>query len=282
MKCALCFIIGVFMMARVVAQDGPKPLFPDDPEGLKLPVAVPRMVDTNGNVVAIDERYTTRAYYERASQYILREMNDAARELQLPDETLPLSGTNASFGATGYGRSLMMGILGGGQTKNYVYYFNYGRKFSEVDWLNWENFCFSARRSPLPIQQFDTNAPYQLATQWLAKASMDVAGLNRDCKIQVAVDPWVNELATLGDKPDKTFVPVYFIGWTPRDNHETGAAHVELYLPTKKLLQFCVMDPKYNLRKLLVITNVDAVFPGKGQVTILPPPQIIDAEPIPN
>ncbi|HTV63106.1 MAG TPA: hypothetical protein VMH30_11115 [Verrucomicrobiae bacterium] len=265
------------LFVSTVAAQEIKPLFPDDPKGLRLPQALPRMVDANGDVVWIDERYTTTAYYEQASQYILREMNDAAKELRLPDETLPLSAANTSYGATGYGRSLKFGSLGSGMTKNYVYYFNYGGKFSEVELLNQEQFCMDARNSPLPIKQLDTTTPYQLATQWLAAASMDVAGLNRDCKVQVALDPWVNGLAMLGDKPGKDFVPVYFIGWTPRDHHEVEAAHVELYLPTKKLLQFCVMDPKYNLRKPLVITNMAAVFPGKGEVTILPPPKNINA-----
>ncbi|HXC37256.1 MAG TPA: hypothetical protein VNV43_15375 [Candidatus Acidoferrales bacterium] len=272
----LVSICGLFVL--MAAAQELRPRFPDDPRGLKLPAALPRMVDTNGNVVWIDEHYTTRAWYDLASQYILQEMNDAAKELQLPDETLPLSAANAAYGAAGYGRSLTMGILGSGKTKNYIYYFNYGRKFAEVDWLNWEQFCFDARNSPLPIKQLDTATPYQLATQWLAAASMDVAGLNRDCNVQVALDSWVNGVAKLGDMPDKTFVPIYFISWTPRDHHEAEAAHVELYLPTKKLLQFCVIDPKYNLRKPLVITNMDAVFPGKGEVTTLPPPKIINGE----
>lgn len=268
-------VCGLFVLT--VAAQEIKPLFADDPKGLKLPPALPRMVDTNGNVVWIDERYTTTAYYDQASQYILREMNDAANELQLPDEALPLSATNANYGAAGYGRNLKFGFLGSGLTKNYTYHF--GRaKFSGVDFLNTEQFGFAVRNSPLPIKQLDTAAPYQLATQWLAAASMDVAGLNRDCKAQVALDPWVNGLARLGDKPGKNFVPVYCIWWTPRDHHEVEAAHVELYLPTKKLLQFEVDDPKYNLRQLLVITNMAAVFPGKGDITTLPPPKIINGE----
>jgi len=284
MKIALtASICGLF--AVTVAAQELRPLFPDDPRGTNLPPALPRMVDANGNVIAIDDRYNSPAYYDLASQYILHEINDIAKELQLPDETLPLSATNASYDATGYGRSLKFGILGSGMTKNYSYSFGCDRKFSGVQFLGWEQFCFDARKSPLPIKQLDTVTPYQLATQWMAAASIDVAGLNRDCKVQVALEPWVNGLATLGDKPSGSFVPVYFIWWKPLHPHEMGrrmgddveAAHVELYLPAKKLLQFGVSDPKYNLRKPLVITNMAAVFPGTGRVTTMPPPRTIDA-----
>ena len=90
----LVSICGLFVL--MAAAQELRPRFPDDPRGLKLPAALPRMVDTNGNVVWIDEHYTTRAWYDLASQYILQEMNDAAKELQLPDETLPLSAANAA------------------------------------------------------------------------------------------------------------------------------------------------------------------------------------------
>jgi len=49
----------------------------------------------------------------------------------------------------------------------------------------------------------DTNAAYVMATQWLAKAGMDVEGLNRDSE-RVDVITW-----ELGDK----FVPVYVVRW---------------------------------------------------------------------
>lgn len=277
MKHALLFAMGVLIAGTVVAEDVPdiKPLFPDDPKGLKLPAAVPRMVDRDGNVVAIDNRYTTPAYYEVASQYIRQEMNDVAGKLQLPDETLPLTSANARYGATGYGRSLTMEILGSGSTANYVYSFSHGNKFSEVELTAEEQFCRDAGNSPLPIKQFDTTAPYQLATQWLAAVSMDVAALNRDCEVHVAVDPFWNQLSKLGDKPAKTFVPLYLVWWVPRDHHEVEAASVELFYPTHKthrLLDLVVSDAKYNVRKPLVITNVAAIFPGTGRVTLLPKP----------
>jgi len=46
-----------------------------------------------------------------------------------------------------------------------------------------------------------------------------------------------------------------------------SVADVELFLPTKKLLQLDVDDPKYILRKPLVFTNLASLFPGTGRVT---------------
>ena len=120
----------------------------------------------------------------------------------------------------------------------------------------------------MPIAQMDTNAAYQLAIKWLMAAHMDVKGLNHDCKARVALSPSWNGLADLGDIPQKDFVPIYYVWWTPLENDAPGnsPAQVELYLPTKSLLQFDVYDPKYILRKPLVFTNLAVLFPGVAPI----------------
>jgi hypothetical protein len=122
----------------------------------------------------------------------------------------------------------------------------------------------------------NTNSAYQLASRWLAAVSMDVKGLNRDCKVHVALSPFWNGLVHLGEKPQKQFVPIYFVWWTSPTNDLEGhgnVAYVELFAPTKTLLQLCVSDPKYILRKPLEFTNLDSLLPGTAPVIKLPPPQ---------
>jgi hypothetical protein len=97
-----------------------------------------------------------------------------------------------------------------------------------------------------PLNRIDTNAAYQLATQWLSAVSMDVAGLNQDC--HRSIRPWIPEGAT------NYFVPVYRVSWG-KDGEPV--ALVELFLPTKTLRDLRVEKSKYILRKPIVITNLD-------------------------
>jgi hypothetical protein len=56
------------------------------------------------------------------------------------------------------------------------------------------------------------------------------------------------------------FVPVYHVGWKIPASNEFGwhtVASVELFLPTKTLLDMTITDPKYILEKPLVISNTD-------------------------
>jgi hypothetical protein len=117
----------------------------------------------------------------------------------------------------------------------------------------------------------NTNEAYQLAIQWLAAASIDVNGLNRDCKAHVALSPYWNGLSRLGQKPKKNFVPIYYVWWTsPKNDVEGygGVASVELFPPTKKLLQLSVDDPKYILRKAVVFADLDSLFPGTAPIAV--------------
>jgi len=52
-----------------------------------------------------------------------------------------------------------------------------------------------------------------------------------------------------------------------------------LFLPTKKLIQMSVHDPKYILRQPLVFTNLSSLFPGTGRITVLPKPSGVVGSP---
>jgi hypothetical protein len=156
-------------------------------------------------------------------------------------------------------------------TSNYVYLVGRNNKLSELDVAGYDQTCLRLNKTSLPVEQMDTNAAYQLATQWLATVSMDVNGLNRDCKAHVAVSAFWNGLAKLGQVPQKTLVPIYFVWWTSPKNDAEGfgdVAYVELFLPTRKLIQMSVGDPNYILRNPLVFTNLASLFPGTGRITV--------------
>jgi hypothetical protein len=280
MNTSLSLICLSIVLQTTLAQESPpvpKPLFPEDPKGLNFPAAVPRMVDTNGNVVWIDEQFTTKAYQRAAFLLVLQEANRVAKELTLP-EKLPIAESNLVETFIGpFGYNYVYKRVGNITTRNYWYGIEEGNKFSGLTIANYDQICIRIRdQGALPIEQINTNAAFHLAAQWLTAASMDVKGLNRDCKAHIALSPFWNGLAHLGEMPQKRFVPIYYVWWTSPENDQEGhgsVASVELYAPTKKLLQLSVSNSKYILRTPLIFTNLDSLLPGTAPVINLPPPQ---------
>jgi hypothetical protein len=264
----------------------PKPLFPDDPKGTGLPPGVPRMVDAQGNVISINHRFTTPQYRQAAVRLLLQEANRVAGEMQLANETLPITEANVQgLTVTPFGFSYIHKSIGVVCTSNYVYLVSKGDKFSGLVVADYDQTCLQLEKTSLPLAQMDTNAAYQLATQWLETASMDVNGLNRECKAHMALSTYWNGLTRLGQVPAKNFVPMYYVWWTSPKNDADGfggVADVELFLPTKKLIQMNVDDPKYILREPLVFTNLNSLFPGTGRVTLLPKASIDIGSPGPS
>jgi hypothetical protein len=277
------FILFLFNFALIsgiaLAQEAPvpKPLFPDDPKGLKLPAAVPRMVDTNGNVVWIDEGFTTRAYQREAFKLVLQEANRVAKELRLP-EKLPITETDlVEAVVTPFGFNYLHQRIGSVTTKQYCYFVSYGNKFNDLEGTHQTEDCYKFQDSyTWPVSRVNTNEAYQLATQWLAAVHMDVKAMERDCRITIKPDN------VYVHPPRGKFVPIYDISWVRKGYVPNGdvrnmisndVASVMLFTPTKTLLQLDVMDPKYILRKPLVFTNLDSLLPGTAPIITLPPAQ---------
>lgn len=254
----------------ILAQLPPRnqPIDLDDPKGVQLGPGVPRTVDTYGNVIYIDLDFTTRQYEQAALKLIIQEANRVAEEMQLP-ENLPITESNIAAEYIGtFGFNYRTRKLGGIATTNYAYFVSSDYKFNNLCIADYDQTCLNLAKQKLPIDKIDTNAAYQLATQWLASASMDVGGLNRDCTAHSALSLW-NPIGHLGQKPKISFVPIYFVWWTsPQNDAERfgSVAYVELYLPTKKLLQLDVDGPQYILRKPLLFTNLASLFPGTARV----------------
>ena len=275
--CLTCF---VFCCSSGCAQGHlppPQPVAQDDPKGVTLPLGIPRMIDRNGNVISMNHRFTTPQYTEAARQLLLQEANRVADELRLSDEVLPITKSNVKeLYVSPFGFSYIRKSIGVVTTSNYVYRVTRANKFSGLVVADYDEVCLKIRESSSrSVSQMDSNwahHSYQLATQWLAAVSMDVHRLNRDCKVHIAFSPFWNGLSKLGQNPRNNSVPIYYVWWTsPKNDAEGsgGAASVELCLPTKKILQLSVDDPTYILRKPLVFTNLNSLFPGTGRITVL-------------
>lgn len=248
-------------MAQQAGFDNPNlPLFPDDPKGLKLPPGEPRAVDTNGNVIWINENYTTEEYKRAALEMVIAEANKVAKELNL-DEQLPICETNIVEAWVGpFGNNFLNQRVGNIITKNYAYYMSVGNSFSYLDDMRMsEDYSKYQMQYTWPVSRMDTNQAYQLATQWLNAVSMDVNGLNHDCRLVI-------ELYKGFRVHEGEFVPIYFVSWTRSDVQFGDTASVIVCTPEKKLLSLRVEDYRYIRRKPIVFTNLDALLPGPTQI----------------
>jgi len=251
-----------------------------------LPVGVPRTVDINGKVICIEPTFTSRAYEQETFRLLIEEANSVAHDLRLL-EPLPIAATNIVYAYVGrFGYNYLLGGLGNISTTNYWYFVEKGYKFNDVSITKIDEHCRNySEKYQLPIERLDKTAAYQLATQWLASARMDVRALNRDFDVDVALDGYWNNVK-MGELPKKKFAPLYIVSWlTKGQPHYSagGGAYVELFLPTKTLLTLSVDDPKYILRQPVVITNLASLFPGKGEViTNYPAEPKIIVSPPPN
>jgi hypothetical protein len=263
----MCFrICLIFVLVRTVFADAAFQIPTNASQ--ELPLGVPRIVDTNGRVLFIDGMFTTPAYQQEALRLVIAEANKVAEEMKLP-ETLPITSSNLTSTYIGpFGYNYQLRSLGNITTSNYTYSIDRGNKFSDLTIARYDDRCREvSEKYKWPLTQLNTNAAYRLAVQWLKLARMDVNRLEQQCEAHIAVNPYWNGVE-LGQLPSRTFTPIYYIWWTPReDKGEISGASLELFLPTKTLLQLHVDNPEYILRPPLMITNFAALFPGKARVT---------------
>lgn len=201
--------------------------------------------------------YNPPSYQKYILSLLTDEANRVAAELRLP-EGLPITETNlVDLYVTPPLLARGLRALGNISTKNYSYYVSVGYRFSSLvkqglqsDYLSWQ------MAYKWPISQLDTNAAYQLATQFLAAVQIDVGRLNRDCALQI-------EALMPHGKKGRSFVPLYWVYWVPKSFQGEGSiASVELFLPKRLLLQMHISRAEYILRKPLVVTNIDLDFPN--------------------
>ena len=183
-----------------------------------------------------------RQYKLEAQRLLLQEANQIANVLNL-DEQLPITESNVV-------RSFILPLVGARSwkaigtisTRSYTYCVSKSNQFcylmgrhQEEDLHRWKT------EYVWPVSRMDNNAAYQLATQWLSAISIDVKRLERECRLHVN--------AAVPQERAKRFVPLYSVYWTSKERERRGSvASVQLFLPTKTLVQLHVEDPRYNLR----------------------------------
>ena len=212
----------------------------------------------NWTTMTARERYeklnfTTPAYRKEALRLVIEEANRVAQELNL-SENLPITESNLVEVFISPPSMVRLGF-GNITTSNYTYYATVGDKFSYLekhfpDVMN-KDYAELKAQYLWPMSRMDTNSAYQLATQWLAAASMDVPAIIRDCNVHV-------EAFTPEGKTGAHFVRLYRVYWTQKNGSSVSpAASIELFEPTKTLRQLRVNKSEYILRMPLQITNAD-------------------------
>ncbi len=204
---------------------------------------------------------TTRAYSREARGLLLQEATQVATELSLPEPHLPLTEDVVKFNIAPFGMAYINKSVGSVATWSYHYMAHKGWKFNQLLIANWSTVCADYVRSyRWSSDRLDTNGAYNLATQWLAAVSMDVAGLNRDCAMHAAPTTHWNRFRWNTPFTNATFTPIYSVYWIPRQSTDNQvAATVELFAPDKTLLDLRVENPRYILRKPLHFTNLKGV-----------------------
>jgi hypothetical protein len=97
----------------------------------------------------------------------------------------------------------------------------------------------------------DTNAAYQLATNWLSAVSVDVAALNRQYSVSVGQPHfWKNP------RVDTNLValPIYQVKWGC-DAGGNAQVAVEIFGPTKELMDLTMTDQSFLTHTNLYLTN---------------------------
>lgn len=239
----------------------------------ELPPGVPRNVSPDGTI-DVPLTFTSEAYRNEALRLLVQEANLVAKQLNLAEDLPIMESTLDHFFITPFGDHYAKKRIGNITTEHYWYGMAQGNRFSHLCVANYDKTCFSLQdEGKYPMARLDMKTPYQLATQWLATLSIDVKGLNHDSKPRVALSPFWNGLGRLGQKPKKSFVPIYFVWWKSKSADLGSAAYVELFLPKRMLIQLNVEDPHYILRKEVTFTNLAALFPGTALITSNSPPK---------
>ncbi len=227
-----------------------------------LPPGVPRPIGADGKWTHDGMMFTTHAYEQEAFRLLLQEANTVASQLHLP-EKLPIQESNVTGAYVApFGIAYVDKGIGCINTANYGYCVSMASRFCYLTKKNLEETLSAYQKNYMwPKSRMNNHAAYQMATQWLEAVHMDVAAINHDLHLLVRPDD-VYIVAPRGK-----FVPVYDVSWckpwkpTPgiiEEDHGKWepVVCVQLFAPTKTLLQMHVEDPKYILRPPIVFTNL--------------------------
>jgi hypothetical protein len=189
------------------------------------------------------------AYQEAVTKLLLAEANVYAAQLNLP-ESLPITtNTTKEIFISSPSLAERFGALGNLHTTNFSYAFGRGKHLSYITRLiKGQNPHDYNANKPYAIDpsQVNTNAAYSMATQFLAKAFVNVSQLSTSSI--VSVQPWVILHMTTSK---------YTVQW---EREGKPVVKVVLSPPRAELWTLRVEDPNLILRKPLEIPNLDLLL----------------------
>jgi hypothetical protein len=225
-------------------------------------ISVPTNANATGNVTGLSKAlFSTEAYEREALRLIVKEANQAATELQLP-EKLPITEKDlARVFITKYGMTENYPrVIGNIHTHDYGYFVSVDHKLSFIEGVDQDGDSIKwMAEYQWPVERIDTNSAFNLATQWLTAVHMDVEALNKECLIRISTEAAISK----GKSRSKMFVPIYTVSWrSPEKRTRTfgNVASVKLFTPTKTLMSLRVLDSKYILRAPLIFTNLNVLL----------------------
>lgn len=206
--------------------------------------------------------HTTAAYQAAALQLMIGEANFTAAQLGI-SERLPAETNQLHVAEVG---PVSRGVNGAVGTSNYVFGFDHGRLRSvrKTDWMKrLDPPVTNLNQFSNRISHIDTNGAYQLATQWLAKLSLDVSLLNVKFTPQVTqpTAPAPRIRAGRGElnprSPSiKSPLPIFLVTWGERPPHDMmNPVRLRLLGTTPELLELDLRDRQFLGRPPLVVSN---------------------------
>jgi hypothetical protein len=224
------------------------------------------------------------AYEQAAARRMLAEVNFYVERLNLP-ESQPVKNASARVNPPWFGG------LGAVETKDFLYSFvGSDRKpitnqHGAEGFLEHGKLAYIIRKEPFALltnevgddfsalteklskipSQIDTNQAYQLATQWLAAADVDLAALEKRHLPLVEQHFVYSGPITweFGKEPPpntpKKLLPIFDVTWGGA-SESSPPVSVEIYGPTKELIHLRMEDTRYSKRQPIVITNELAEF----------------------
>ena len=228
---------------------------------MRKPLVVPnrdRLLQETEDATMRQMWFTTEAYKEAASRVLLKEINYLCSRLGTGQSALLQKSNLTEISIATPFVSDHLGRFGGVTTKTYAYGASAGNKVSwiSLSYRDTDESRYLAEvkaKYSLSKAQLNTNAAYQLATQWLAAASVDVQSLERDYTAQT-------DACEIGG----CLTALYRVEWT-NAKQEVGAT-VELVEPARQLKLLWVEKPEYIRRAPLVVSNRDALLSLTNQV----------------
>jgi hypothetical protein len=213
------------------------------------------LAQTNSSAQLFLNREKPKKYEATLSKLMIAEVNDYAARLELPEHFPITSNSVTELFVTSPFVARNFGALGSIRTTNFSYGFGKGRHLSYITRVikGTNPYDFNANKLyAIEPSSVNTNAAFMLATQFLAKAFVDINRLSTSSV--VSIHPWTISHMTTSK---------YTVQWS-RGGHPV--VKVVLAEPQRELWTLRVEDPTLVLRSPLEVPDPGYLSP-EGSVS---------------